>query len=192
MVMDWGISREMGQKELMRPNSSQVSKSSHKTQMTYFSEFSVVPTVHLGKLLDEMSGDKYIMGTPAYMAPEQITDPPETFNERTDIYALGSTLYTLMTCSQAFEGETVDDLLQMKLDQKPIPPIQRNKSIPRKLNAIILKAMELDQDERYKTVGDLIKAINNFQENNPVSVKGTTFAKRIINAFRGYKQILSF
>ena len=183
LVMDWGISRKMGSKELIRPHSTQLAKSSHATKNTYFSEYSVIPTVNIGRLMDEMETDEYIIGTPGYMAPEQVTDTPETFDERADIYALGSTLYTLITNEQPFVGKTIDAVLELKMNHDLTPPKKLKKDMPDELNSIVLKAMSIDPQMRYRTVEQFSRDIITFQEKCSISVQKKSLLKRIVNSF---------
>jgi hypothetical protein len=110
--------------------------------------------------LDFVSGD-VVMGTPAYMAPEQLTNA-KAVDGRTDLYALGCTLYECLVGHPPFEGETTAQVLTMHLHQAPPPPEQRNHRVPPALSAIVVKMMAKNPNQRFADMGALITALERF------------------------------
>jgi hypothetical protein len=110
--------------------------------------------------LDFVGGD-VVMGTPAYMAPEQLTNAMAV-DGRTDLYALGCTLYECLTGRPPFEGETTAQVLSAHLHQAPPPPEQKNHRVPPALSAIVLKMMAKKPDQRFADMGALITALERF------------------------------
>ncbi len=92
-------------------------------------------------------------GTLAYMAPEQLRG--ENVDLRVDIYAAGSTLYEMATGKRPHPQEIGPLLINAILNQPPVPPSSLNRSVSAGLEAIILKALEKDPDQRYKSAQDL-------------------------------------
>jgi serine/threonine-protein kinase len=96
-----------------------------------------------------------VLGTPHYMAPEQILGKP--IDGRADIYALGAVLYRLVTRQPVFTGSAIQVIFDGHLHQRPIPPEQRapEQHIPLALSRIILKALEKSPGKRQARVEDL-------------------------------------
>jgi len=99
-----------------------------------------------------------LLGTPEYMAPEQVDPSYGEVNHRSDIYALGSILYEMLTDKAPFTGTPIRILWQ-KLNEQPVRPGTHHPEIPEALDAICLKAMARDQDDRYLTALDLRDAL---------------------------------
>jgi len=87
-------------------------------------------------------------GTPAYMAPEQLTKAP--VDHRADIFAYGVAAYELVTLQKPFPGETAEEVLRLQLDRTDfVNPRGINPSIPLALERIILKCLEREPNKRY-------------------------------------------
>ena len=116
-----------------------------------------------------MIGD--VFGTPAYMPPEQANGETDSLDERTDIYALGATLYELLTLEPPYVGRTVDEVLARARRGKVIPPRRRapHLEIPAELEAIVMKAMAADPRQRYRKVSDLRADVDAYLANEPGS-----------------------
>jgi len=100
-----------------------------------------------------------LIGTPEYMAPEQIHGDPADL--RMDIYAVGCILYQVLTGNLPFTDKTMYGVLSQQVNAKPVPPRQLapEAEISVEVEAVILKAMEKDKAQRYQTMGELIEAI---------------------------------
>ncbi len=99
-----------------------------------------------------------ILGTPAYLAPEQIGEEP--VDGRTDIYALGILFYEMVTGSPPFSGSSVE-LMRAQLDQEPMPPGQMNPEVEVDDNTsrTILKCLRKDPALRYQSMEELDEAL---------------------------------
>lgn len=96
-----------------------------------------------------------ILGTPLYMAPEQFSRGRGEVGVRTDVYALGATLYHCLTLKSPFEGDTTEQVLARVLRGDPEPPGRIHPAVPRDLETVVLKAMERDPARRYPTAAAL-------------------------------------
>jgi len=96
-----------------------------------------------------------ILGTPAFMPPEQFTGAP--IDGRADVFSLGVVLYWMATGEQPFPGESITAVSYKVVHTEPVPPRKLNPSIPLKLESIILKCLAKNPDERYQTGEDLAR-----------------------------------
>jgi len=96
-----------------------------------------------------------ILGTPAFMPPEQFTGAP--IDGRADIFSLGVVLYWMATGEQPFPGESMTAVSYKVVHTEPVPPRKLNPSIPLKLESIILKCLAKNPDDRYQTGEDLAR-----------------------------------
>jgi eukaryotic-like serine/threonine-protein kinase len=95
------------------------------------------------------------LGTFAYMSPEQIRK--EELDCRTDLFSLGLVLYEMATGSRAFPGESIEVVHEAILHQTPTSARVLNSEVPRRLNAIICKALEKDRASRYQSAAEMRK-----------------------------------
>ena len=98
-----------------------------------------------------------ILGTPAYMAPEQAEGKP--VDGRTDIYALGVVLYELLTGRPPYQAETPLAIVLMHVNDPLPPPHTIKANIPEALERVVLKAMAKDPAQRFQTAADMEKAL---------------------------------
>lgn len=92
-----------------------------------------------------------IVGTPAYMSPEQISGEGHRIDGRSDIFSLGVVLYEMLTGGLPFASESMLDLLMCVVTDEPPPPRQVDDTIPTELERICLKALAKRASERYTT-----------------------------------------
>ncbi|MBL8220024.1 MAG: protein kinase [Bryobacterales bacterium] len=98
------------------------------------------------------------MGSLYYISPEQVQGKAP--DARSDIYALGITLYELVTGSLPFQGDTDYALMTAHLHQTPQPPMERDPSIPGDLSELILKAIAKDPNDRFQSAGEFLEALS--------------------------------
>jgi len=105
----------------------------------------------------DVTGSGAIVGTPTYMAPEQITNGAIT--PATDIFAVGCLLYELLAYHKPFEGETVHGVLYQVLTTDPKPLRTMAPSIPAALERVVGKAMNKIREERFETARQMQSAL---------------------------------
>ncbi|MDP7034938.1 MAG: tetratricopeptide repeat protein, partial [Planctomycetota bacterium] len=137
LVMDWGLAREIGGPgaDPTEESSSSLLQESHDPYQTLEGE---------------------ILGTPAYMAPEQARGEIGEIDEQTDVYALGTILYDILTGSPPQNDGTSTDIVKQVASGKFQRPSDRTpkRSIPAELEAVVMKAMAPDKRDRYRNAKD--------------------------------------
>jgi serine/threonine-protein kinase len=133
--------------------------------ITTKSEFKVVD-FGIAALRDQLRReDRYlILGTPAYMSPEQIENT--TIDHRTDIYSAGATLFHLLTGVIPFNGSSKWETMEKHLSE-PVPSMKEYRpDIPGKLVEIIEKCMEKNAGDRYQCAGQVIEEIDAIRDSS--------------------------
>ncbi len=135
----------------------------------------------IAKLLQERNQTQTgsILGTAAYMAPEQAAGHRHLVGERADIYGLGAILYEMLTHSALFRGENELETLQLVINSEPPAPRSIVPDIPRDLEAICLKCLEKDPQQRYATAGDLAEDLRRFLAGKNVAARKYSILQRI-------------
>src|SRR5579862_5819502 len=119
----------------------------------------------LAKSLDgdnNLSVTGAVMGTPAFMPPEQVEGLSDQIGPWSDVYSLGATMYAVFCGVHPFTAQTTLQLLQKVVNEEPPSPRSKNPEIPADLEAIILKAMAKKKEDRYQAsamVADALKKV---------------------------------
>ena len=116
-----------------------------------------------------------ILGTFRYMAPERFRGEGDA---RVDVYALGLTLYELLTLRPAFDSADRLRLVEQIKGEEPIRPRLLDPRIPRDLETIVLKAMEKDADRRYPNAEALAEDLRRFLADEPIRARRASAAER--------------
>ena len=127
----------------------------------------------------EMTASGAIMGTPAYMSPEQAAGRRGAMTLATDVYGLGAIFYALLTGKAPFGGASVIDTLDAVRSHPPEPPSKRSANIPRDLELICLKCLEKNPADRYPTAGALADDLRRWADGEPVSVRAAGAVERV-------------
>ncbi len=118
----------------------------------------------LAKSVDtqELTTTGQILGTPRYMAPEQILGETGIDRAKADVYSLGAVLFECLTNQPVFPGETVLGTMQAVIERDPVPPTRLRKEIPRPLETICLKCLQKNPQDRYADAKELAEDLGRF------------------------------
>ncbi len=120
-----------------------------------------------------------ILGTPAYMAPEQASGRNEDIGPAADIYSLGAILYCLCAGQPAFSGPTPFDVLIQVLERRPPAPSKLNKRVDRQLDHVCLRSLEKDPADRYASASELAADLQRLLSDQPIETAQESFMERI-------------
>ncbi len=109
-----------------------------------------------------------VMGTPAYMAPEQASGQSKASTSRVDVYSLGAILYELLAGKAPFEGDSSWEILRRVMNESPKSLHVQRKHLAKDLEIICMKSLEKDPAHRYATAGELAEDLQRFLNNEPI------------------------
>jgi serine/threonine-protein kinase len=160
LVVDWGLAKALGRTETEVVSGERI----------------LVPSLSSGSA-ETLPGSA--LGTPAYMSPEQAAGDLEHLGPRSDVYSLGATLYCLLTGRAPVEGDDVGAVLRA-VQQGDFPPPRRlEPAIDRALEAMCLKAMSLQAEDRYPTPRALAEDIEHWMADEPVAAWREPWTRRV-------------
>jgi len=135
---------------------------------------------HLSDSRSDLTRTGTTLGTPLYMAPEQVEGRPDRISPRTDVYALGAILYEILAARPPQLAETVAELYRKITDEDPAPPSTVAPGIPREAELIALKALEKDPARRYADAGEFADDLQRHLDGEPVHARPTGLAERLL------------
>jgi WD40 repeat protein/tRNA A-37 threonylcarbamoyl transferase component Bud32 len=151
VVLDWGFSKEI------RVDRGQRTEDRNDV---------VPPRCETKSGVHSVAGQ--IMGTPAYMAPEQADIGGGRIDERTDVYGLGAILYELLTGQPPYPGEDTTEVLGRLRERPPPRPKLVRPRVPLALEAICLRAMARDPKDRYQSATEVAREVQHWLADEPV------------------------
>jgi len=107
-----------------------------------------------GQTEDLLSVPGTLMGTPAYMSPEQVRG--ETLDGRSDIFSFGAVVYEMISSVRPFAAESIANTISAILTRDPQPLARYSREVPAELERIVSKALRKDKEERYQSAKDLL------------------------------------
>lgn len=119
-----------------------------------------------------------ILGTPGFLAPEQASGRAADATPATDVFALGATLYALLTGRAPFRADTAWESVRQALEDEPVRPSRLAPELPRDLESICLKCLEKAPHRRYAGAAELLADLERFARREPVLARPVTRAAR--------------
>ena len=132
-------------------------------------DFGLAKSLYAGS---ELTATGQVLGTPAYMAPEQV-DGAARVGWASDVYSLGAVLYATLTGRPPFRGPTVFATLAQISETEPVPPGRLKPGVPRDLETICLKCLQKEPDRRYATAQNLADDLRRWLKGEPPLARPT-------------------
>ncbi len=126
----------------------------------------------------DLTGTGQILGTPAYMPPEQASGNVDEVGPLADVYSLGAILYCLLTGRPPFQAASPMDVLRQVLDKDPISVRQLVPTIPRDLGTICSKCLSKDPAKRYASAADLAADLQRYLDDQPILARPAGLIER--------------
>jgi serine/threonine protein kinase/WD40 repeat protein len=130
-----------------------------------------------------------LVGTLRYMSPEQTLARRGVVDHRTDVYALGATLYELLTLRPALPGADRVELLHQIAYTEPVPPRRLNPALPVELETVVLKALAKAPEERYATALELADDLRRLLEDRPIRARPPSVPQRLRRWARRHRSL---
>lgn len=146
-------------------------------------------------LARDMSGSEKLtqsgelLGTPQYMAPEQIRGQSQAVGEGTDVYGLGLLLYEMLSGRPAFTASTMADMMVKSLQDSAPPLRELDRRIPLDLETICFRALEKEPERRYANVAAMLEDVRRWEAGEPLLAKRPSLLKKTWRWMRSHWKI---
>jgi serine/threonine protein kinase len=117
----------------------------------------------IARLSTQVSGSGNLMGTPAYLSPEQILGNVQ--DSRSDLFSLGIVLYQMSTGQRPFDGDSVEAVCAQIISSAPLPPSHHNPSLPSAFDQLVMRCLSKNPDDRFPTAEAFAAAVYPFARN---------------------------
>lgn len=125
-----------------------------------------------------------LVGTPAYMSPEQANGRGKDIGPASDVYSLGCVLYFALTGRAPFVAESSMDLVMLVIEQDPTPPRALRPSLDRDLEMIVIRCLQKPSDLRYESTDELARDLEAYLSDERVSARSGHFMQVVARVFR--------
>ena len=133
-----------------------------------------------------------LLGSPAFMSPEQARGDHQSLDIRSDVYSLGAAFYFALTKRVPFRGGSFTDVIAKVLREELPAPSKFQRGIAPDLEGICLKAMEKERESRYQNAFEFAKDLSCFRGGLPVSARRYGFKEKVLRAIRRKKETFFF
>ena len=132
----------------------------------------------------DLTASGTVIGTPAYMAPEQLQTHRTIDFRLSDVYSLGAVLYFLLTGRAPFVGQTSFDVLIQLKDREPVRPVRINKQVDRELDTICMRALAKAPEQRYTSALEFAEDLNRWMEGSAIQTPTTSLWVKAVRWWR--------
>ena len=136
---------------------------------------------------DHLTQTGTTIGTPSFMAPEQVHGGRGSCDRRTDVYGLGATLYRALTGRPPFEADSSFATMMLVTSSEPTPPSIIAPAITRDLETIILKCLEKEPARRYQTTAALAADLRRFLDGDAIHARRSEWSYRLLKTVRKHR-----
>ena len=119
----------------------------------------------IARLVTQVSGSDRVMGTPAYLSPEQIQGQPQ--DQRSDQFSFGIVFYQMLTGVRPFEGNTLGAVCSEILNTEPVPPSHHNPAVPPAIDRVIARCLAKNPQDRFASCEELARSLYPFTRSRP-------------------------
>lgn len=166
----------------IKPSNIMLEKTETGEWKPYVVDFGLAKELHASGMT--VSG--VLLGTPAYMPPEQARGEIREMDRRSDVYSLGATLHEILCGKPPFDGPPLDVLRQV-LEEDPVPLRKLNPRVPEDLETIVLKCLQKEPQRRYDSARALAEDLENYLEGDPVVARRSSVTYRVFTRARKHK-----
>lgn len=138
----------------------------------YLTDFGLAKST--SELARALTVEGEVLGTPAYMPPEQARGDAQTIGRSADIYSLGATLYCLIAGNPPFVADSLAEILHQVIHNSPVRLRTKSAKIPKDLETICMKCLEKAPEHRYATACDLASDLERFLNHEPIHARPAT------------------
>lgn len=147
----------------------------------HVTDFGLAKQITAGESLTKTGA---VLGTPAYMAPEQAAGQRGQVGPRSDVYSLGVMLYHMLTGRPPFQAASPAEMVMLVLEQDPVPPRMLNPKADRDLEMICLRCLQKPPDLRYASAAGLADDLEAFLSDESISARSGRFAQILAGMMR--------
>lgn len=126
----------------------------------------------------ELTRDGQIVGTPAYMPPEQALGDRGKIGPLSDVYSLGAVLYACLTGRPPFQAASIMATINQLMKKEPVPPSQLNADVDQDLETICLKCLSKEPASRYGSAGELASDLSRYLNGQPILARPVSTFER--------------
>ncbi len=169
IVLDWGLAKLV-----------------ERAEETLSPAVALAPDADRGETVEGQ-----VLGTPAYMSPEQAEGRWDSVDRRTDIYGLGAILYEILAGRPPFDGDGIAELLRKVATEPPAPPRSVCPPAPPPLEAVCLKALAKRPADRYASARDLADEVRHYLADEPVTAYAEPALARLARWGRRHRTLVA-
>jgi WD40 repeat protein/tRNA A-37 threonylcarbamoyl transferase component Bud32 len=152
-------------------------------------ESSLVPASSEGSAEHTRAGD--VLGTPAYMAPEQAAGQRDRIDARTDVFGLGAILYEILTGRPPYTGDNTREVLRLAREGEPSRPEAVCRGVPPALAAVCRRALARDPAARYASAAELGREVQQWLADEPVAAYREPVTARLLRWARRHRPLVA-